>query len=242
MSKLSTKTYDISGKESQALDLPKSVYGQEWNSDLMHQVMTSYESNSRLGTANSKGRSDVRGGGRKPWRQKGTGNARHGSRRSPIWAGGGVTHGPTSEKNYKKKINRKVKSKALGIVLTAKLNEGKVIFIDKFEQKENKTKNAKEILVKLSGIKGFETLNTESNKNNVLVVTKKYDEAIVRAFRNIPHANIATARTLNPLEAAKARYIVVTDAKDTNEIIASRLDKKYKELFGSEQSLETSNK
>src|SRR3989338_10320201 len=102
--------YNQKGKESGKISLPEAVFGLKWNADLVHQVVVSMESSARTPVAHAKNRGDVRGGGKKPWRQKGTGRARHVSIRSPIWVGGGVAHGPRSEKNYARKINRKQKS------------------------------------------------------------------------------------------------------------------------------------
>ena len=105
---MKTEIYNKEGQSSGTINLDDQLFDLKWNADLVHQVVRSMESNARQSNADTKGRGDVRGGGKKPWRQKGTGRARHGSSRSPIWVGGGVAHGPTSEKNYDKKINKKM--------------------------------------------------------------------------------------------------------------------------------------
>src|SRR5882672_10916061 len=132
--------YNAQGKKTGTINLPESVFGVFWNDALMHQVVTSMHSNARPNVANTKGRGEVRGGGKKPWQQKGTGRARHGSSRSPIWKGGGVTHGPLSEKNYIKKVNKQMRQKALLVTLSRKYKDGEIIFVDSIETKEPKAK------------------------------------------------------------------------------------------------------
>src|SRR5574343_932022 len=114
---METQVYNQKGKSVGSLKLPEAVFGLKWNADLVHQVVTSMESTARTNVAHTKNRGDVRGGGKKPWQQKGTGRARHGSTRSPIWVGGGVTHGPRKDKNYERKVNRKMKAKALFTII-----------------------------------------------------------------------------------------------------------------------------
>src|SRR6267154_837580 len=104
--------YTKKGEKGGSIKLPEKVFGAAWNGDLVHQVVHAITANTRAGTADIKGRDEVRGGGKKPWKQKGTGRARHGSSRSPIWKGGGVTHGPLAEKNYKRKISKKMRAQA----------------------------------------------------------------------------------------------------------------------------------
>lgn len=122
--------YTTEGKEAKQLEVPENIFGAKWNADLVSQVLYSQASNRRAGTAHTKDRSEVRGGGKKPWAQKGTGQARHGSSRSPLWRHGGVTFGPRNDKDYKKTIPRGMKAAALFSLLSAKLKSGKIIFVD----------------------------------------------------------------------------------------------------------------
>ena len=139
-------TYNAQGKKVGEITLPENVFGVAWNDALMHQVVTSMQSNARTSVAHTKDRGDVRGGGKKPWRQKGTGRSRHGSIRSPIWKGGGVTHGPRAEKNYEKTIPKKMRAKALMMALSKKFEDGEVIFVDSFGIDAPKTALANKIL------------------------------------------------------------------------------------------------
>src|SRR5436853_6808436 len=129
---METKIYNIEGKETGKITLPENIFGLPWNADLVHLVVVGMHANARTNVAHTKDRGEVRGGGKKPWRQKGTGRARHGSIRSPIWRGGGVTHGPRNEKNYARAIPKKIRAKALFMALSRKLKDGEIIFVDSF--------------------------------------------------------------------------------------------------------------
>ncbi len=130
---MEAKVYSQIGKEVSSVKLPENVFGLPWNAraeSLVHQVAVSMMANKRTPIAHTKTRGEVAGTGKKPWRQKGTGRARHGSRRSPIWVGGGVAHGPRNDKDYSKKINKKMKAKALFTILSRKFKDGEVVFLD----------------------------------------------------------------------------------------------------------------
>ncbi len=219
---LNNAVYSIAGKEVSKISLPESVWGLPWNADLVHQVVTGMQSNARTGLADSRGRADVSGGGKKPWRQKGTGRARHGSSRSPIWKGGGVTHGPLAEKNYSKKINKKTRAKALFVALSQKLRDGKVLFVDSLDLTQIKTKDAMSALVNLSKVEGFKTLNTKKDNNVFLIVPKKTD-ATAKSFRNIFHVTLEDVRNLNPVDVLNYRYLVVAAPELSNEVLAAKL-------------------
>jgi len=240
MAKLESKIYDKSGKESGVIKLPESVFGLGFNSDLVHQVIVGMESNARSNTAHTKDRSEVRGGGRKPWRQKGTGSARHGSRRSPIWVGGGVTFGPRNERNYTKKINKKMRAKALFYGLSKKFDDGQILFTENVLIETPNTKEANNFLLALEKVEGFETLNTK-NPNNILLVLTGDSEAIEntkKSFRNIKQVNIVEARNLNIVDLAKYRYAVITDAKNSVEVFESKLQVEAKTSDKKDEKLE----
>lgn len=219
---MQTIVYNQKGKEAETIVLPESLFGLPWNADLVHQVITGMQSNKRAGTADTKGRSEVRGGGRKPYQQKGTGRARHGSTRSPIWKGGGVTHGPLAEKNYKKKINTKMKAKALLTLLSAKYKDGKILFVDSINLADTKTKDANEVVKALSAVPTFGHL-TYKKKNNVSLYTVQRNDTTRLSFRNLPNITLETVSQMNPLDLANARYIIITDPKETIEILAKKL-------------------
>lgn len=217
------KLYSLAGKEVGTVDLPKEIFGLTFNSDLVHQVVTSMMSNARAGTADTKGRGEVRGGGRKPWKQKGTGRARHGSSRSPIWKGGGVTHGPLAEKNYKKKINKKMRVKALFMVLSQKLKDGNILFVDSLEFKTAKTKDASKAFTTLASVSGFERL--KGKKRTALVALPEKNDSTLRAIKNLPQLETTYVKDLNPVELLSSKYLVMTDAKKSFETLLSRLAK-----------------
>jgi large subunit ribosomal protein L4 len=189
--------YNMKGEKAGDITLPESIFGVEANPDLIYQVMRSQTLSRRQNTADSKDRSEVRGGGRKPWRQKGTGRARHGSRRSPIWKGGGVTFGPTNERNYKKKINKKVKRAAVCMVLSAKKEKDFIFFVSDLELKEPKTKEMREFLK-----------NTFCKKGTLLVLPKM-ERNLILATRNIDGVDTIQAKDINALDLLSYKYLII---------------------------------
>ena len=222
---MDTKIYSQDGKESGKITLPESVFGVAWNQDLMHEVVVSMQSNARANSAHTKDRSEVRGGGIKPWKQKGTGRARHGSRRSPIWAGGGIAHGPRNERDFSKKINKNVRTKALAITLSKKWNDGEVIFVDTLALAAPKTADAKLIIKALSVATSQPTLVTK-RKNTALFIISKRDENIEKSFRNFGNMDVSHVKDVNPIDLLTYKFVVVADAKDSLKALEARINKK----------------
>jgi large subunit ribosomal protein L4 len=216
---MKTPIYNQEGKQKGDFDLPANVFGIKWNDDLVHQVVSSMMSNARPNVADTKGRGEVRGGGKKPWRQKGTGQARHGSRRSPIWIGGGVTHGPNSERNFKKKINKKMKTKALGAVLSAKLADNEIVLLDNLKLSAPKAKLAAELLGGLAGT--FEKIAYKTGKR-VIIATPAADENLKKSFKNIKSARVEEVRNLNPLLLLNYKYLVLVEPEEGVKQLAAR--------------------
>lgn len=219
--------YNIKGEKNGSLSLPESVFGVKANKDLIHQVIVSMRSNMRAGTAHTKFRGEVRGGGKKPWKQKGTGRARHGSSRSPIWVGGGTTHGPRADKNYDKKINKKALVKALFGVLSQKLKDNEIIFVDTFAFSTPKTKDAHKALTNIATAAGATRLAT-AKKETGLVLLPTSDKAVVNSFRNIPSVAVEQWKNLNPYLALSYKYLIVAKPEDAVAFFESKITKSAK--------------
>lgn len=202
--------YNQKGKEAGKISLPESVFGLGWNADLVHQVVVSMESIARRNVAHTKNRGDVSGGGKKPWQQKGTGRARHGSTRSPIWVGGGVTHGPRNDKSYDKKINKKMKAKALYTILSAKFKRGEILLVDDISMRAIKTQEAKNTLSSLSKIKGFNDLLSKKN-NSAYILSASKDVTTEKSFRNFNNLIVDEIRNANPVDLMKYKYVVISN-------------------------------
>jgi len=189
--------YNQQGKEIGQTLLPKEIFDVEVNHDLIHQVAVSQMANRRKVISHTKDRGEVKGGGRKPWRQKGTGRARHGSIRSPLWKGGGVTFGPTKERVFKKGINKKMKRKALFMVLSAKAKDNLLLILDKIVLEQPKTKLITEVFKRFS------------LKGSSLVILPQKEKDLIRASKNIPQVETILAKDLNALDLLSFKNLIV---------------------------------
>lgn len=221
---MKVNVYTTEGKVKKEISLPENIFGVAWNADLVAQVLTSQASNRRAGTAHTKDRSEVRGSHKKPWNQKGSGRARHGSAQSPLWKGGGVTFGPRNDKDYKKVIPKSMKVAALFSLLSAKVKDGRVLFVEDIALKDAKTKEADEVMKNLSTIEGFKTLRYKK-ANNVYLSVKKGGDTLKRSFRNLPFVTLHNMDDLNPLDLANTRYLLIANPEETFEYLSSKLAK-----------------
>ena len=190
--------YNMEGKEVESIDLNDAVFGVEVNEHLVHMAVVQQLANNRQGTQKAKTRSEVSGGGRKPWRQKGTGHARQGSTRAPQWTGGGVVFAPVP-RDYSFKINKKEKRAALKSVLTSKVADGKFVVVDDLKLDEIKTKKFVEVLNNLKVEKA-------------LVVLNDMDTNVIASAANLPTVKTAQTNELNVFDALKYDTVVVTKA------------------------------
>ena len=190
--------YNIEGKEVGTIDLNDAVFGVEVNEHLVHMAVVSQLANKRQGTQKAKTRSEVSGGGRKPWRQKGTGHARQGSTRAPQWTGGGVVFAPTP-RDYSIRLNKKEKRAALKSALTSRVNDNKFVVVDELKFEEIKTKNFKNVMNNL-------------NVSKALVVLAENDQNVVLSARNIPEVRTSLVNTLSVYDILKYNTVVATKA------------------------------
>ncbi len=218
---MEAKIYNQKGTSAGTINLPVKVFAAKWRADLVHQVVEGMRSNKRAGTADTKDRSEVSGGGKKPWKQKGTGRARHGSTRSPIWVGGGVTHGPLSDKNYKRKISKKMRAQALFSVLSKKMKDNEILFVDSLSLSETKTKKALEVMKNLSKASGFKPL-ASSKKPRVLVALSERSEKTEKSFRNLPQLEIVFLKNINPLDVLSYQYLLIENPEESVKFLESR--------------------
>lgn len=213
---LKVNTYNQTGESTGTVDVSEKIFGvKEVKEGVIHQVINSMLSNKRNTVAATKTRGMVRGGGRKPWKQKGTGRARHGSIRSPLWKGGGVTFGPTSARNFYKKINKKQKSLVFRGILSARFAEDKLVILDTLEAAQGKTKELARTLKILSDKLKF--------GRATLVILPKMQDSLARAARNLPEVKLVSAINLNILDIISSDTIVAT--KDALPVIEKTYSK-----------------
>ena len=217
---LEAPLFDVKGAKAGRVVLPESVFGLPWNADLVHQVVVSMQSNARNTVAHTKDRGEVRGGGRKPWKQKGTGRARHGSSRSPIWVGGGITHGPRKERNFERKVNRKMRAKALFVALSKKFRDGEVAFVKDLSIKEPKSSIAKAVINALSANKELSALGRY--KNAALIALPVAHTATMKSFRNFGNIEVAETRSINPVQILGKRLVLIVDPEESLKILQTR--------------------
>ncbi len=194
----SVSVYNMEGKEVGTMELSDEVFGAPVNEHLVHMSVVAQLANKRQGTQKAKTRSEVSGGGKKPWRQKGTGHARQGSIRAPQWKGGGMVFAPVP-RDYSIRLNKKEKRAALKSVLTNAVNENKLIVVDELKFDEIKTKNFKKVMDNL-------------NVSKALVVLKERDENTVLSARNLPDVKTAYVNTINVYDILKYNTVVATKA------------------------------
>ncbi|HET6347543.1 MAG TPA: 50S ribosomal protein L4 [Candidatus Krumholzibacteria bacterium] len=204
--------YDQNGSKAGTVDLPKSLFEVEVNEFVVHEVVVAYLANQRQGTVNTKERSDVRGGGKKPWRQKGTGRARAGTIRSPLWRGGGTVFGP-HPRDHRLKVNRKTKRLALKSSLTARAQDGDIMVVKEMDFSTPRTRNFANLLKNMEAYP----------RKKALVVLDRVDEGTLKSARNIAGVRVALANEVTTYDVVWADKIVVTSAalKRMEEVYAS---------------------
>ena len=199
------KVYNKEGKPIEEIKLEPKIFNIEVKPELVQQAVRTQLANKRVAYAHTKGRSEVKGGGRKPWRQKGTGRARHGSIRSPLWKGGGVTFGPSKNRNFSLKMNKKARRKALLMTLSEKAQNKKIVLLDKLVIPTIKTKYFIKIISKLP------------LKKTILVILPESDRKVIKSARNIPYVKTIRADSLNVVDILSNEYLLCS--KDALAVI-----------------------
>lgn len=205
----SVKVYHIPEGKTETMELPEAIFGVPANKDLLHQAVVTYQGNARRGTAHTKTRGAVAGGGRKPWRQKGTGRARHGSRRSPIWRGGGITFGPTVARNWSRELPAAMRKKALSVALSAKARDGELVVVKGIGVETGKTREAARMLKGIGEAAGTKVLGEKGGRTLVVIGAK--NELFQRATRNLPYVAATHAANLNANDVLLYKYLVVSE-------------------------------
>lgn len=202
---INSQVYNREGQVIGEAELSEKIFGLKPNEALVHQALVAQTANERQVLAHTKDRSEVRGSGRKPWKQKGTGRARVGSVRSPIWKGGGVTFGPTNDRNFSKKLNDKMRKKALCIVLSDKIADKRLAIVDDLSMTEFKTKTLKKAVQSVSD-KAFEI----KGRATILIIDKAPQAATKASARNLPELKMLNVENLNIVDLLKYKAIIAT--------------------------------
>jgi large subunit ribosomal protein L4 len=206
---IKTKLYNQKAETVGEVELSEKIFGVKANNDLIHQAYVAQLGNERQVLAHTKTKGEVRGGGKKPWRQKGTGRARSGSSRSPIWIGGGVTFGPLKDRNFKKDINKKMKQKAMFMVISDRVVNEKIAILDEIKMEEFKTKAFNEIISNMEA----KAIKTEENKKrSILVIDSSSDEKVKYSGRNLAGVKIINLDNINIYDLLKYRNLILTKA------------------------------
>jgi large subunit ribosomal protein L4 len=214
---MKVNTYNTKGESVGTTELPERVFGVKWSPLLVKQVHDGELANKRRPWAHTKDRGDVRGGGKKPWRQKGLGRARHGSRRSPIWVGGGVTHGPINARDFSVKINKKMRRGAVCSTLSKKLKDKEIVVLDEFVLSKPKTKEAYNVFKNLRDNAKVRYVGVVGGKTLLLAPHK---DEFVRAARNLTYVDIMEPRNVNTMELLRHKYVVL-DKSAVDELKAT---------------------
>jgi len=215
---IKVKVYNQQAEEVGEMELSDKVFGVKANAALVHQAVVTQMANERKVIAHTKDRGEVRGGGRKPWKQKGTGRARVGSSRSPIWIGGGVTFGPRNDRNFKMRINKKMKQQALLMALSDKVANDCLVVLDKLEMQEFKTKVFKSIIEKL----GKQAVKADNKKPSWLIMVDGAEEKLNYSARNLVGIKLINSDNINLVDLLKYKDLILTKAT------VEKLEERYK--------------
>jgi large subunit ribosomal protein L4 len=204
--------YTIDNTKAGTIELPEAMFGAPWRPALVQQVLLAQQANARRPWAHAKGRGEVSGGGKKPWKQKGTGRARHGSIRSPLWRGGGKAHGPSKERDYSQKVNKKMKQQAVASVLSKKLKDGSLKVFESFALESPKTKVASTILRTITGIA------PKAKRFDALIIRDPENKNLTRAARNLVKTKVLSPNSLNIYDLLNYKHVFV----EKNAIVSLR--------------------
>lgn len=211
------KVYNTEGKETGEIELPKRIFDLKINDNLVHQAAVAQSANSREAYAHTKNRGEVRGGGKKPWKQKGLGKARHGSIRSPIWKGGGIVFGPTPDRNFSKKINKKMRMRALFMVLSGKLRDNEIVVVEDLKLEKPSTKKMQNIL------------NALPLEGRVVISMDKKNENVITSAKNIPNLSFVASNSLNVVDLLSHKTLLL------NKAAIKDIEKTYKHEFNTKK-------